>query len=277
MLSDAQLSKLVEIIATSSALTGISGQAVDSICLAGSHARGEATVYSDVDIYVFVADVVDLNSIATYQLHEYEGVLLSISITTIERKRAELAHPETAIWAVPGLRQLRVLYDLANPHGLSPLGNLRQEALTFAWLPLKPLADAYVSKQLCGYAEEAHKILSSLHRNDVSALHYATYGLLFGLTSIVAVGRGLLIESENRLFQLVQEQVGWESDWSHAFRRASLWSTAIKPPSQGTTIEERAQASLQLYVETALLFADIIKPEHSAVIQTTLKLIRQIT
>ncbi len=78
--------------------------------LAGSHARGDATPHSDIDLIRFAAVLPETDA-DRYTLAYREGHLISLSTTTVDAKRAELGRPETAIWAAPGLRQARLLLD----------------------------------------------------------------------------------------------------------------------------------------------------------------------
>lgn len=128
--------------------------------------------------------------------------------TTITAKREELARPETAIWAVPGLQQAQMLLDKDGS-----LGELQRAALTFIWEPLQAVADAYASHIVMGDGEEVHKIPGALMARDESAILYGTLGLVLGLARAVAIQRGLLIQTENSFFRQVQEAVGRDSAW----------------------------------------------------------------
>src|SRR5947209_7098699 len=81
-----------------------------AVSLAGSYARGDATVYSDVDLTRYVATLPD-NPDDRYTLHVYADRLVTIYTTTFAARRAELTQPEAAIWAIPGLMQARILLD----------------------------------------------------------------------------------------------------------------------------------------------------------------------
>jgi hypothetical protein len=56
-----------------------------------------------------------------------------------------------------------------------------------------------------GCAEEVHKILNGLDRGHESTVLYATWGLVKNMLEAVAVQRGVMIVSENRYFDLIQE------------------------------------------------------------------------
>lgn len=273
MLSEAFIKALVQEIATSNRLTGIDGQWVQAIGLTGSHARGTATAYSDVDVYVFVSGY-STPQYEGYQLHRFQGQLVSISITTVEAKHADLARPESAIHAVPGLRQMQVLYDVVHPQQPGMLAALVQAARDFQWSPLQAAADAFASQQLMGYAEEAHKVLGGLRNNDESTMLYSTYGLVLGLSDVLAVHYGLMIESENSAFQQVMACMGLESMWTRYFRIAAGFLDAL---DEWTPAQSRARSGLHLYAETARHLHAIIEPRHAEVVNTALELINTFT
>lgn len=256
MLAESLINKLVEAIVTGSSLTGFDGRWVQAIGLTGSYARGTATPYSDIDLHVYVPEQ-GAPPHQHYQLHRFEGHLVSITITTFESKYADLGQPQSAVDVVCGLQQTRILYDTAP--GL--LANLRQAALDFDWTSLQPAADVFASHQLAGCAEEAHKLLSGLLKNDEALLLYATYGLVLGLVNVVAVQKGVLVESENVLFQAVQDAA--DPEWSQYFRIAAGWD--VNP------VRMRALAGLGLYAATARMLRGIIAPEHETVINWTLE------
>lgn len=226
------------------------------VLLIGSHARGDATEFSDVDLVRYVPALPDGDE-DRYALAWREGWLVSLSCATVADKRGELARPETAIWAVPGLRQARILLDRDGA-----LAALLDEARAFRWEPLQGAADAYASYELMGLAEEAHKALAGLAGGDETLALYGTWGLVFGLARAVAVQRGVLIRTENVYFRQVQEAVGVTSTWAAAFRQAAGFEAA---PALA-----RAAAGLRLYQATAALFAPIVQPAHRPVIEATL-------
>ena len=240
-----------------------------AVALAGSYARGDATRWSDVDIIRYVATMPETTE-ERYTLVIRDGLLISISTTTIAAKAAEMARPESAIFAVPGLRQARSLHDLTGA-----LAALHQQARDFAWEPLRMAAAAYASEMVMGLAEEAHKLLGALSRHDKYAMSYTTYGMVLGLTRAVAVGLGVLIESENSYFRQAQEAVGADSAWTRYHRLATGFiadtSHALPATSHTTPATAAGSAALHLYRETAQLLASQLLPRHLPVIETTLR------
>jgi predicted nucleotidyltransferase len=69
---------------------------VTGIILAGSHARKEPTPYSDVDIVRFTTTM-PFTEKERYTLKYVEKYLVSVSTTTIEKKKEEMTKPERAI------------------------------------------------------------------------------------------------------------------------------------------------------------------------------------
>src|SRR5829696_6583876 len=122
--------------------------------LAGSHARGDAAGYSDIDLMKFVQDLPEMP--ADRYLVRFRGAyLVCVTVTTVPEKMNELKKPETAIWAVPGIRQTQVLADHCGA-----LTALKDAADAFRWEGLLSAADTYASNEMAGLAEEVHKLLN---------------------------------------------------------------------------------------------------------------------
>lgn len=231
------------------------------LALLGSHARQDATRYSDVDIVRFNPTLPE-QAADRYTLVHWGGQLISLSTTTVAQKQKDMQDPAKAIWTVPGLRQMRILTDRNGA-----LEGLQQQALDFTWEPLQAAADEHASYTVMGFAEEVHKILSGLTKADESAILYGTWGLVAGLTEALLVQRGVLLTSENAYFRQAQEEVGRESDWAHYLRLAAgfeLGDAELSP------VEIRGIAGLHLYRETARLLHPVLDPAHLTVINFTL-------
>ncbi len=233
--------------------------------MAGSFSRGQGTQFSDVDLQLYVTEK-PCRLIGTLELRRWQGFLVSIHYDSIEEERAKLTCPWDAIWAVPGLRQATILYDADGS-----VSSLRQAALKFSWSILQSAANQFASNELSGCAEEAYKILSGLSLGQESKVLYASLGMIFGMAKAVAVQRGILIETENRYFDLVQESVGYSNEWTKSFRLAlGADAGSINVPAFKT----RGIASLDLYRQTVDMMNEIILDEHREVIISTLNLIR---
>lgn len=235
-----------------------------ALALAGSYARGDATRWSDVDIIRY-ATTLPAASEAQYTLAMHSGRLVSLSTTTIAAKQAEISQPERAIFAVPGLRQARILHD---PTGA--LAALHQQARDFTWEPLRTAAHAYASEMVLGLAEEAHKLLAALSRRDDSAILHPSHVAVRGLTIAVAVGQGTLIESENSHYRQTQEAAGADSAWTRYHRIAAGFVAGSSRLAPATVV---GIATLHLYRETAHLLLNALLPRHVPVIEATLEAI----
>lgn len=253
--------KILEDPLIKSLLARLNQPGVVGLALVGSYARGQNTPYSDVDMNIFV----EILPLETYTLQYMNGHLVSLKYVTLEKEYESLALPEKAIWAVPGLKQMSVLVDDSGC-----LAELQQAAQNFTWQNLQSAANEYAIGQLMGCAEEAHKIMGGLVNHNESKVLYAIWGLVKGLADAVAVQRGLMMESENRYFAIIQESVGETHEWTRAFRLAhgaDLGNVDI--PAYKT----RGQAALSLYKTTVYLFKDILAGKHRDVIENTLQLV----
>jgi predicted nucleotidyltransferase len=242
------------------------GAEVEALALTGSYARDEATSHSDVDVLRFMT-----NEPATererYHLWLMDGRLVSVTTTTIESKRSELSRPEMAIWAVPGLRQARILADRDGR-----LAALIAEAQSFTWTPvLRAAAADYASDTLAGLSEDVHKLLGARERGDESAILYATLGLQQGLTRAGLVARGILLSTENAYFAEALQLAVPGSRWERLLRVV----IGFDAPPGASPAGARGTAALWLYVEAAGLLADTLTAEDSALVAEAVARIRQ--
>ena len=246
-----------------SVIARIDSPDVIGVGIVGSYARGQEGKYSDVDFDVFVSKLPE-NPYDRYTLRYWDDKLISLKHTLLDDERSALTDPRRAIWAVPGLCGMRILLDKDGS-----MSALQNAALQFDWSPLQPAADDYAAEQVMGNAEEAHKILSGLTREHESTVLYASWGLVKNMLEAVAVQRGLMIVSENRYFDLIQDSVGRDSEWTRAFRTAwGLEAGASRYPSRGA-------ASLTLYCLTADMFDELIPEKYREVVNRTLQLIQE--
>ena len=160
-----------------------------AITLTGSYARGEATAYSDADLHHYVTQEAN----EPYQVRYVGETLVSISEMVAENKYREMQSPESAIWAVEGLRQSQILHD---PAGIFVA--LQAAARAFVWdAAIQHKADAYASRQLAGLSEEALKIRSGLVRDHASTVLYGTLGMVLNIATLILTQRGILLQTEN--------------------------------------------------------------------------------
>jgi len=236
------------------------------LALAGSFARGEGDPCSDVDLWHYLQQV-PIAEESFPRLLFRDGYLVSITTTTLEKDYASLQNPERAIWAIPGLRQARILLDKDGA-----LAALKETAEKATWSTLQAAADGYASRQLAGCAEEVHKIMGGLAQQDESRTLYAVWGLTRGLATALLVQRGVLISSENTYINSAQAAAGRTSAWACQFRLA----IGLDPlPADEPIFFGYGLASLRLYRETFALLRHILLPEDIAVIGRTLEIMAE--
>ena len=236
---------------------------VIGIAIAGSYSRSEQDRHSDVDVDIFVDTLPD----NAYTLRIMDGKLVSLKYISLQDEFASLKKPEGAIWALMGLRQMQILLDESGQ-----LAKLKRAAYDFNWDDLQDAANEFAVENLMGCAEEAHKIVGGLLQGSESKVLYAVWGLFKGLTNAVAVQRGMIMESENRYFDVIQENIGQSHEWTRAFR---LTLGADVGDLNLPVYRTRGQAALALYKHTAQLFQNIILEKHRDVIENTLQLINR--
>ncbi len=239
------------------------GPNTEAIALGGSHARGTATRFSDVDIAYFV-----LNLPPTSQkIHAFRsGVLVNIGQKSLAQERAALAQPDRAIVIVPAYSELRVLYD---PHGV--LARFIADVQSFDWEPLQPEADAYTSRMLMLTIEDPFKIASALEAQNAAAVAYETAQCFLGLTRFVAVQRGVMVQTNSTYLRQVQDAVGMSSRWTQLHCIAGgIVALTDQPP----TLEARGLAAMLLFAATAEMLCDTLLAEHVPVIMETARFAR---
>jgi Nucleotidyltransferase domain len=246
-----------------SALEKIDSPAVMGVGIVGSYAREQASRYSDVDLDIFVSKLPG-DAYDRYTLRYWDGKLVSLKYTLLDDERMALTDPRRAIWAVPGLHGMKILLDKDGS-----MSALQQAARQFDWSPLQPAADEFAAEEVTGSAEEVHKILNGLAREHESTVLYASWGLVKNMLEAVVVQRGIMIISENRYFDLIQDSVGRDSDWTRAFRIA--WG--LDP--HGSQFQSRGAAALVLYRLSAVMFEELIPEKHREVVNRTLQLVKE--
>jgi hypothetical protein len=246
-----------------SALEQIDSPDVIGVSIVGSYVRGQEGKYSDVDFDIFVSRLPE-DPYDRYTLRYWDNKLVSLKYTLLDDERSALTNPRRAIWAVPGLHGMKILLDKDGS-----MAALQKAAQEFDWLPLQPVADEFAAEQVMGNAEEVHKILNGLAREHESTVLYASWGLVRNMLEAVAVQRGIMIVSENRYFDLVQDSVGRDSEWVSAFRTA--WGLNLS----GSQYQQRGAAALSLYRLSSQIFDELIPDQHREVVHKTLQLIQE--
>jgi len=246
-----------------SVLEKIDSPDVIGVGIVGSYARGQESKYSDVDFDIFVSKLPE-SDYERYTLRLWDNKLVSLKYALLDNELAAFTNPRRAIWVVPGLSKMKIVLDKNGS-----LAELQKLAQKFDWSLLQPAADEFAAEEVLGCAEEVHKILNGLARGHESTVLYATWGLVKCMLEAVAVQRGLMIVSENRYFELIQDSVGRDTKWVSVFRTAwGLDSTSSQYQSRGI-------AALTLYRLTAAMFDGLLSEKHREVIKYTLRLIKE--
>jgi hypothetical protein len=236
------------------------------VTITGSSARGENGLFSDVDIHQYVRKM-PANPAEAYFLRYADGYLVSTTLITLEQELASLKDPQKAVWAIPGLRQERILLDKDGS-----IAGLKETAEKISWENLQLAANAFASWNLSGCSEEVHKILGGMSQGDESKTMYAAWGLTRGLAECLLVQRGILIPTENAYIDLAQDTAGAGSAWTSQFRKAAcLDRYQLSEPA----FIEAGVASLRLYCETVVLLRNILLTEDVAVVNRTLEIIEE--
>ena len=247
-------------------VANLDNQNTIGVAITGSHARGEGGQYSDVDIHQYVRQMPDNPAEISY-LRFIDGILVSVSLTSLNEAYDNLRNPKKAVWAIPGLRQLRILLDKDGS-----ITVLKESAARTNWQPMQGAANAYASRSLSGCAEEILKILAGLTQRNEAKTLYAIWGLTKALANSVIVQGGYLIQTENVFIDLAQEAAGRTSEWTRQFRLSiGLDLLSLEEPAyKGYGI-----AGLRLYRETARLLQNIFLPEDAVVVNRTIEIIAE--
>ena len=246
-----------------SVLEKIDSPDIIGVGIVGSYARGQESKYSDVDFDIFVGKLPE-SDYDRYTLRYWDGKLVSLKYALLDDEFAALTNPRRAIWAVPGLTGMKIVLDKDGS-----LHELQTMSHKFDFSLLQRDADEFAAEEIMGCAEEVHKILSGLARSHEATVLYATWGLVANILEAVAVQRGIMIVSENRYFDLIQEAVGRDTKWVSIFRTA--WGL----DSTSSQYQSRGAAALKLYRLTATMFDGLIPEKHREVVNTTLRLIKE--
>lgn len=180
----------------------------EAVVLVGSHARGDAGPESDVDILAVGPQEF------SYRLERRGGLLISTSSRPLRSYRAELDDPGSVCAAVPAWREAVSLHD---PEGIA--ASLIEEARAWTWGPLERRCDGWVAEEITSLAEEAHKLISALRREDRQTAAIQRSILVVHLAPILAVHHRILYGSENALWDLVSNAMGERSGARRSRRR----------------------------------------------------------
>jgi hypothetical protein len=205
------------------------------IAISGSFARDAENEWSDVDVNRYIAGTGVAEAVAPRWIG---GRLVRVSSQTMEEAWAELDRPEVAVWAVLPLRAMRILVDREGE-----VVRLVGAALAFRWDAIAERARVWASRRLAKDAENVLKLRSAIDRVDESSILNAHLNLAQHCADAIAVGRGVLISTENRFHDEVRASAGPE--WTRGQRSAYGLDG-------GDTIA-RARATCALYALTVAM------------------------
>jgi predicted nucleotidyltransferase len=238
------------------------GPGVNAIVLMGSHARGDAGPYSDVDLVRFVDE--SAAGLAAAGSHLLDGILVVVSNVTPPQVESWFTQAEAAVKNIAGVRLAQALIDRQETFAA-----IQARALEFVWTTEhQHQADKYASEQMVGWIEEVHKGLEGLRRFDVGRLLNALHGLTWGMSGVMQVQRGILITGDNGFYNEIAAALGEDSLWVRL--RAVAFGVA-DVNGRPASLRERVVAGLGLYVVTAELLGDAIQPEHEPLIAETVE------
>jgi len=196
-----------------------------AVALVGSHARGDASAESDLDLAL-------IGEGPHYRLEVHDGVLVSLGWASAEEQSRRLYDPAYLGTHVPGWRTAVLLHD---PEGLAAA--IKQEAAAWQWEHVADRCRGWVAESITGYAEEVHKLVASLRRGEATTAAVQRLVVALRLASVVALHRRILYASENRLWDLVARELGTE--WADA-QTAALGI-------RGESLEESCRAAVRLF------------------------------
>jgi hypothetical protein len=240
----------------------IDEESIRGIILGGSHARGDATPFSDIDLACFVPDAFrPLRKRFLYR----ENHLISIGLKTLEGIKQQLAEPFQALWIVPSFRQAKVLLDKDGS-----MSQLKEMVENFTWDSLRNEAIGFAGYILISHAEFVHKLMGNLWRDNLAGAAYAIQRLFDGATMAMALHSGVFITTDNVYFQEVESAVGSDSTWTYYH---SLLC-GVKTVGEDTiSIDARGKLALRLYRETAYILLPTLSTQRHSVVEQVLNLI----
>ncbi len=237
-------------------LQQFSGPEVVGVLLAGSLARGESHPLSDVDLLILYRKPAPRLGENRYRRAVSEDRLLTWSPSTVARERRRMSAPETAIWVVPAIRQTVCLLDRDGS-----VAALQAEAREFQWERLAERGHERASEMLAGLCEEVGKLVAARRLKQPFRVANALLSLESWLSLTIAVGFGVLFETENTWLEDVEVRIGRNSSWSEAHRQM----LGVEPGG-ALRLWDRVEAGLRCYRETASLLEPFVRSEDRAVI-----------
>lgn len=232
---------------------------VQTIVLMGSHARGDAGPFSDIDLVRFWTTN-DLPETTTHLIADHFVVVSNEGPQTTE---TWFTQPHKIVKSIQGVLDAQPLWD---PVGL--LATFQQHASSFVWdEQIQQHANEYASTQMVGWIEEAQKSLEGLRRNDIGRLLNGKHGLSWGLLDVMCVQQGIMIGSDNIIYEAVTSTMGRDSQWTQLSRQAF--------GIDRLSLADEVTAGLKLYVLTAQMLDAVLQPQDRIMIREVVRRIRE--
>lgn len=239
------------------------GPEIEAIIITGSHARGDYTLYSDLDFTYLLSR----EPHATENEHElvYIGHQL-VTITRVNFRKWEhsLISFENFMWTRSAFEYAIVCYDKSGK-----FGKLRQTAAA------RKLEDFYeeridlVNKNMKGYVEEIHKLLNGLTLKNKSTIYNALVGLNAGMCNVIAYAYGITPASENHFNDDIQASILVNSDYGKQW--IDLWERVNG--IHHSDIFERARYGIQLFLVTKSVVDGFLKKDTQAFLIKAIELV----
>lgn len=239
--------------------------AASGVLLAGSRARGNAGPYSDVDWIRLARDDEGLPGDGSYLI---DGRLVVVNTLTPGFVETIFCEPRVACDYVMGLRSAQILLDREGQLAL-----LQRRARDFVWdAAMQQRANLWAGEQMVGIIEEAHKGLEGVRRNDIGRMLNARFGLSWILSNIMKVQRGVLLSSDNGVWDEINRGIGETTPWVRLRRTVfGLEDGAGRSP----LLRDQVIAGLRLYVLTANYLDRALAHEHGELVRATVARIEE--
>lgn len=220
-------------------------QGAEAVFLTGSHARGEANEYSDLDLRV-VGEGPDK------KLKRHDEFLIAISWMTVDEHRAAFDEPSQVGSVVPGWKSAVILHD---PDDIA--AELQKGAGGWGWARVAEKADEWIAQEITEYAEEIHTLLGNFEDDKPAAAAAERSQLAMHLAQVMSVHKQIQYESENDLWELVAEAMGG--------RYGELQEKALA--QREIDLEGSAAAARQLFAIAAAEVRHLLDEDQLAVVR----------
>ena len=224
-----------------------------AVVIAGSWARGEAHVASDVDLWV----VTETPPSSRHRMLRREGRMVSVKFSTPAEERAEMRDPSHFDGAVPGWRCARILRD---PRAVA--GRLQHEAEQFRFASIRSAVRKYVANYLADMAEEVVKLLRARETGERETASVLRNLIANRMAFLRLLPLGRWWRTENGLWESAGRRAG--AEFRHAQRSAL--------GTDGSTWDESCEAALRLYSLTARANRRYLSKENRPVVEAACRM-----